>query len=106
MTKEAQSTKRIAALDITRGIAVLGMIYMNFRIVLSGDFYDESYSFLTSQEGRFGVLFIFLAGIGVSLMTRRAAMVRCGSPLLRAIRSSKFMCSPLACSQRSFENLY
>lgn len=72
MTNEAQSGKRIAALDITRGIAVLGMIYMNFRIVLAGDFYDESYSFLTSQEGRFGVLFIFLAGIGVSLMTSRA----------------------------------
>lgn len=72
MTTENLKNKRIAALDITRGVAVLGMIYMNFRIVLSGTEYQPEYSFMTSQEGRFGVLFIFLAGIGVSLMSRRA----------------------------------
>lgn len=62
---------RIEALDIARGLAVFGMIFMNFKISLAGDYF-EGYSFLTAQEGRFGALFIFLAGTGVSLMNRSA----------------------------------
>ncbi len=64
--------KRVQALDVTRGIAVFGMIYMNFKISVLQD-YVEGYSFLSSQEGRFGALFIFLAGMGISLMNRKAA---------------------------------
>jgi len=62
---------RIHALDITRGIAVFGMIFMNFKIALNLNVSGTlEYSFLSSQEGRFGALFIFLAGMGISLMNR------------------------------------
>ncbi|MDC7126989.1 MAG: heparan-alpha-glucosaminide N-acetyltransferase domain-containing protein [Spirochaetales bacterium] len=62
---------RVQALDVTRGIAVFGMIFMNFKISVLFD-YNGGYSFLGSQEGRFGALFIFLAGMGISLMNRKA----------------------------------
>jgi len=70
--KEEKKLKRVAALDVTRGISVLGMIYMNFSIAIQGTVESYEYSFITSQQGRFGVLFIFLAGVGISLMNRRA----------------------------------
>lgn len=64
---------RIQALDITRGLAVLGMIFMNYKISVQMKITETmEYSFLSSQEGRFGALFIFLAGIGISLMNRNA----------------------------------
>lgn len=69
----AQRSKRIIAIDVCKGIAVLGMMFMNFKIaVLQSEPLFFSYSFLTSMEGRFGVLFIFMAGVGISLMTARA----------------------------------
>ena len=63
---------RIYALDLTRGIAVLGMMYMNFKITFSAGEWSPEYSFASAMEGRFGVLFIFLAGAGVALMNRKA----------------------------------
>ena len=67
--------KRIAGYDFARGIAVFGMFLMNFKIVMQNP--QEPVSgfwalLLQGWEGRFGALFIILAGIGVSLMTRRA----------------------------------
>lgn len=67
------ANRRIAAIDICKGIAVLGMMFMNFKITVVESFQIYSdYNFLTSMEGRFGVLFIFMAGVGLSLMTSRA----------------------------------
>ena len=66
-----RTTSRVQALDVARGIAVFGMIFMNFKIAVLSDF-QEGYSFPGSQEGRFGALFIFLAGMGISLMNRNA----------------------------------
>lgn len=63
---------RIEGLDVTRGIAVLGMIFMNFKIAMLQGSISTEYSLLISLEGRFGVLFIFMAGVGLSLMNRKA----------------------------------
>lgn len=63
---------RVDGLDITRGLAVFGMMFMNFKIAFRGGDFTSSYSFVTSLEGRFGVIFIFMAGLGVSLMNRKA----------------------------------
>lgn len=61
--------------DFARGIAVFGMFFMNFKIVMiSPTQVPEGFwpFFLQAWEGRFGALFVFLAGIGISLLTRRA----------------------------------
>ncbi len=67
----AVKTNRIEALDVTKGLSVLGMMYMNFKIVFSKIPETQAYSFATSQEGRFGALFIFMAGMGIALMHRK-----------------------------------
>lgn len=78
MTYKRQSGiggKRILGYDLARGIAVFGMFLMNFKIVMQGSI-QEAEGFwprlLLACEGRFGVLFIILAGMGVSLMTRKS----------------------------------
>lgn len=63
---------RIDGLDITRGLAVFGMMFMNFKIAFRTGDWSSDYSLLTAMEGRFGVLFIFMAGLGVALMNRKA----------------------------------
>ena len=65
-------TTRIAGLDLARGIAVLGMVFVNFHVMMSN---NEGApwlrDFLIHLEGRAAALFIILAGCGVSLATRR-----------------------------------
>jgi len=68
---------RVSGFDLARGLAVFGMFFMNFKIVMQvpGITITGFWANLALVcEGRFGVLFIILAGIGVSLMTRRARM--------------------------------
>jgi uncharacterized protein len=81
----AQKTiKRIAGYDLARGVAVFGMILMNFKIVMQDPLNSATNAwavFLQAFEGRFGALFIVLAGIGVSLFTRRARTTNDGKRL-------------------------
>ncbi len=74
-SKKGGQNTRISGYDFARGIAVLGMFLMNFKIVMQNPLEPASGFWavlLQGWEGRFGALFIILAGIGVSLMTRRA----------------------------------
>lgn len=62
-------TKRIDGIDFARALALLGMILVNFKVVFgvhipSESLYSVFYSFL---EGKAAALFIFLAGIGITL---------------------------------------
>lgn len=75
---EKNKQKRISGIDISKGISIFGMIFMNFKIAGKYLFaskeitYDYTYSLLDNMSGRFGSLFIFLAGMGVVLMNKRA----------------------------------
>lgn len=81
----AATPPRITGYDFARGISVLGMFLINFKMVMQSPLEmhhpleiaaGTSQGFwahlLTICEGRFAALFILLAGIGVSLMTQRA----------------------------------
>lgn len=71
--------QRISGFDLARGLAVFGMVFMNFKIVMQGaapGWKGALGRVVLIGEGRFAVLFIMLAGIGVSLMTRRARQSR------------------------------
>ncbi|MCF6225443.1 MAG: heparan-alpha-glucosaminide N-acetyltransferase domain-containing protein [Xanthomonadales bacterium] len=64
---------RIIGFDVARALAIFGMVFVNFKIAMNAttgsDWLLQSVGLL---EGRASALFVVLAGIGISLMTRRA----------------------------------
>lgn len=65
---------RIVGYDFARSLAILGMIFVNFKIVMAGT--NPSPNFFTSIlnlfEGRAVAIFVVLAGVGLSLLSRHA----------------------------------
>ena len=83
------SSGRILGYDLARGLAILGMVLVNFRIVMAGDRHDPGWlAWLVGQlEGRASALFVVLAGVGISLLTRRARTAG-DAVALRAVRGT------------------
>jgi uncharacterized membrane protein YeiB len=64
---------RIQGLDIARSIAIFGMVLVNFKLVTHAtDTHHGLTLFANLFEGRAAPLFVMLAGVGLSLMTRSA----------------------------------
>ena len=65
--------QRNGRIDLIRGIAVLGMIFVNTRYLFAAQSDGEDWlTFLSSLlDGRPAAIFIVLSGIGVSLMVNR-----------------------------------
>lgn len=73
MIRAAPSTNRILGLDLARALAIFGMLTVNFRAVLTETEEPEWLLRLAEQvDGRAAALFVFLAGLGVSLLTGRS----------------------------------
>ena len=71
----AVSSERLHAYDIARGLAFLGMVVVNYRILLSGldPVGPDWLNGLTDAfTGRAAALFVVVAGAGISLMASRA----------------------------------
>jgi len=68
--------ERNPGLDVARGLAVMLMILTNYRLVMSwGDTSPAWLSYpLVLMEGRGAVLFVILAGMGMSLLSARGRM--------------------------------
>ncbi len=64
-------SSRIRGYDVARGLAFVGMVLVNFEIVFSAVGADQSF-FMKIFAGRASALFVMLAGVGISLMTRGA----------------------------------
>ena len=66
--------KRIECLDFARFFAIFAMIIVNFSIVMgaSGKGPKVLNSILNALEGRAAATFVILAGIGMSLMAKKA----------------------------------
>lgn len=71
-SNNSSAGQRIVGLDFARGIAVWGMILMNFKIVMSDDRSGILGAVTHFMEGHYGVMFVVLAGIGISLFMKRA----------------------------------
>jgi len=73
-TQVIHSKKRIEAYDVARALAILGMIIVNFKIVMGSDTTNAPLlDFATSLlEGRAAALFVILAGVSLSLLSKRA----------------------------------
>ncbi len=59
---------RVAGYDLARAIALLGMVFVNFRYLMDTDEYESIWLLQLSDwlDGRPAVTFIILAGIGMS----------------------------------------
>ncbi len=64
--------KRIIGIDVARALAVIGMIIVNFKIVIGHKGEGWMSSFASLFDGKAAATFVVLAGIGLSLMTRSA----------------------------------
>lgn len=66
-------SSRILGFDLARALAIFGMITVNFRAKLTDAEEPEWLHRLVEQvDGRAAALFVFLAGVGVALLTRRS----------------------------------
>lgn len=67
---------RIEGLDLARALAVIGMVVINFRLVMTTETASSIWlAHLTDMlEGRAAAVFVILAGVGLSLLTRKARM--------------------------------
>lgn len=61
---------RITGYDIARGFAILGMVIVNFKVVLSSHSSGQFYDFLSLIDGRASALFVVLAGVGLHFLYR------------------------------------
>ena len=64
--------KRILGIDVARALAVIGMIIVNFKIVLGENGQNWLKSFAHLFDGKAAATFVVLAGIGLALMTNSA----------------------------------
>lgn len=64
--------KRIIGIDMARALAVIGMIIVNFKVVLGAKGNPELKAFASIFNGKAAALFVVLAGVGLALMTKSA----------------------------------
>lgn len=71
----AAASGRVYGLDIARALAIFGMITVNFRAKLTETEEPAWLLRLAEQiDGRAAATFVFLAGIGVALLTRKSRL--------------------------------
>ncbi|WP_347173332.1 DUF418 domain-containing protein [Polaribacter uvawellassae] len=64
--------KRIIGIDVARAFAVIGMILVNFKMVLGQQGETWVRNFTSLLEGKAAATFVVLAGIGIAFMTNSA----------------------------------
>ncbi len=65
------NSKRIIGIDLARGIALLGMVIVNFNLVFHDNLVDQlKPSFVLFLQGKAAATFVVLAGIGLALMSK------------------------------------
>ncbi|MBD1371523.1 DUF418 domain-containing protein [Hazenella sp. IB182357] len=67
---------RIYGFDTARAVAILGMVIVNYKIALNATEEGDAWLvyFTTLLEGRASAVFVILAGIGITLMTRKVRL--------------------------------
>jgi len=64
--------QRIIGIDVARALAVIGMIIVNFKVVLGENGLPWIKSFASVFDGKAAAIFVVLAGVGLALMTNSA----------------------------------
>lgn len=63
-----ESKKRIIGFDLARGLAIIGMVFVNFKVVMVKESEEVLYQVLEMLSGKAAALFVVLAGVGMSLI--------------------------------------
>jgi uncharacterized membrane protein YeiB len=73
MPTPAGARDRLDGLDVVRFLAFVGMVIVNFRVVVAPDASAPAWivTFVSSLEGRAAALFVVLAGVGLGLAAER-----------------------------------
>ena len=74
MTNEIQTIQRIAGYDLARAVAIFGMVVHHFELTMVADADPLSglARWMIIFDGRPAALFLILAGVGITLLSRRA----------------------------------
>jgi len=64
--------QRIKGIDLARALAVIGMIIVNFKVVLGNEGLQWVKSLAGFFDGKAAATFVVLAGVGLALMTNSA----------------------------------
>jgi len=64
--------QRIIGFDFARGLAIIGMVIVNFKVVMSNQTSGWIYELTDILSGKAAALFVVLAGLGMSLMYNSA----------------------------------
>jgi len=77
--------RRIEGYDLARAWAIVGMVIVNFKVVMGAEQGGPSWlgSATGLLEGRAAATFVVLAGIGITLLTRRARESEASGALIR-----------------------
>tara|TARA_B100000809_G_scaffold261450_1_gene310385 strand:+ start:21922 stop:23001 length:1080 start_codon:yes stop_codon:yes gene_type:complete len=67
-----EETHRILGYDFARGLAVIGMIFVNFKTVMVAETDAYLYQLVALLSGKAAALFVVLAGVGMTLMYKSA----------------------------------
>jgi uncharacterized membrane protein YeiB len=72
----AVAAERVVGFDVARALAILGMVVVHFSLVMAADHSGPRWLLvvLSLLDGRAAATFVILAGIGVTLMSRRAVV--------------------------------
>jgi len=72
---EVFDLNRLIGIDFARALAVFGMVIVNFKVAMNADDGASTLHYFASLfEGRASALFIILAGIGITFMTKKAIL--------------------------------
>lgn len=88
---------RILGFDFARALAVLGMVIVNFKVVMSAEHAGPAWLVWLAGllDGRAAATFVILAGVGVSLLSQRGRLAgdrrRLGTDRLKLIKRSAFL---------------
>ena len=82
----AVATARIPGIDVARAVAVFGMVLVNYKAMMGAALKGPDWLTWMSDliDGRAAALFVVLAGLGITLRSRRARQDRARLPFERA----------------------
>jgi uncharacterized membrane protein YeiB len=68
------AAERVAGYDVARALAILGMVVVHFSLVMAADRSGPAWlaAILGFLDGRAAATFVVLAGVGITLLSRRA----------------------------------
>lgn len=67
-------SERIIGYDFARALAIIGMIFVNFKTVMLAQIENGIlYHFVEAMSGKAAALFVVLAGVGITMMHKAAA---------------------------------